>query len=69
MWLTGCWACFLGSPPHMRGKVRCFISTSDGNGITPACAGKSLDFALNVDAFRDHPRMCGEKSKDAHQKK
>ena len=32
-------------------------------GITPACAGKSEDFKNFVKRFKDHPRMCGEKSK------
>ena len=52
-----------GSPPRVRGKD--VIKAADGStiGITPACAGKSTI----CDAFelmqRDHPRVCGEKSK------
>ena len=29
--------------------------------ITPACAGKSVDYMCVVRFQRDHPRMCGEK--------
>ena len=50
-------------PPRMRGKA-----LENGGGsldvrITPACAGKShfaTNFHLNK---RNHPRMCGEKTK------
>ena len=31
------------------------------NGITPACAGKSLYALPTTWAGRDHPRVCGEK--------
>ena len=51
----------LGSPPHVRGKggSRSFLCGSGG--ITPACAGKSLN-RYAFDSFKgDHPRMCGEK--------
>ena len=50
-----------GSPPHVRGKVLCSREHLRALGITPACAGKSFNFRLDVDAFWDHPRMCGEK--------
>ena len=30
----------LGSPPHMRGKGARLTDHGNGNGITPACAGK-----------------------------
>ena len=51
-----------GSPPHVRGKdtLQRFLYQKDG--ITPACAGKRLPFFACTMCFRDHPRMCGEKS-------
>ena len=32
------------------------------NGITPACAGKSTGGHHTDAVYRDHPRVCGEKS-------
>ena len=51
-----------GSPPPMRGKD-CEL----GKGmlrvrITPAYAGKRIDWNFNPVAYKDHPRLCGEKS-------
>lgn len=51
-----------GSPPHVRGKALCGISTSVTAGITPACAGKRLIQARHAVKRQDHPRMCGEKA-------
>ena len=53
----------LGSPPRMRGKgpgggVRVVL-----RGITPAYAGKSASGCCRDGARRDHPRVCGEKTK------
>ena len=51
----------LGSPPHMRGKVKAIYKDNADTRITPAHAGKShfvTSFHLNR---RDHPRTCGEK--------
>ena len=31
-------------------------------GITPAYAGKSTSIIVEIAAFKDHPRLCGEKS-------
>ena len=50
-----------GSPPHVRGKAGKRYVGTRGKGITPACAGKSDEFSFKIVAFRDHPRMCGEK--------
>ena len=50
-----------GSPPRMRGKAFAPAPTIDIMGITPAYAGKSRSIAESVLAFRDHPRVCGEK--------
>ena len=33
----------------------------DGNGITPAYAGKSDKFKIKETMKGDHPRVCGEK--------
>ena len=52
-----------GSPPRMRGKgdIMALISVKDG--ITPAYAGKSIWEKLRILTRRDHPRVCGEKTK------
>ena len=53
----------VGSPPRMRGKVfwqnRAFLSF----GITPAYAGKRGGHGFWRAGGRDHPRVCGEKSR------
>ena len=51
----------LGSPPRMRGKVRAMAGHGDGEGITPAYAGKSMRFSKVLSSNKDHPRVCGEK--------
>ena len=52
----------MGSPPHVRGKDLGRCAPVNAGGITPACAGKSLE-PVDVSAIAgDHPRMCGEKS-------
>ena len=53
----------LGSPPRVRGKallmkLMCFMM-----GITPACAGKREQRKCANCTSRDHPRVCGEKTK------
>ena len=50
-----------GSPPRMRGKVSNVQSLANRSGITPACAGKSCRLRQLHGAYRDHPRVCGEK--------
>ena len=52
-----------GSPPRVRGKERTVPEQRSGNGITPACAGKSSASSSSVHRSRDHPRVCGEKRK------
>ena len=54
----------LGSPPHVRGKVQHCAAPGSFGRITPACAGKRRRLRLRNRAAWDHPRMCGEKSKD-----
>ena len=53
-----------GSPPRVRGKDVVVKGHSSKEGITPACAGKSLLALLIVPPSRDHPRVCGEKAAD-----
>ena len=53
----------VGSPPHVRGKAVAHDATVFCNGITPACAGKRTQTSLVQRITRDHPRMCGEKTK------
>ena len=50
-----------GSPPRARGKELRHRKRCGAGGITPACAGKSLDFGCIVSGKRDHPRVRGEK--------
>ena len=45
----------------MRGKGYCVLNAFDGDGITPACAGKSALHSFRSRQTWDHPRMCGEK--------
>ena len=54
----------IGSPPHVRGKVKELLLTTRSSGITPACAGKSSGGWSIGTIAEDHPRMCGEKSFD-----
>ena len=51
-----------GSPPPMRGKVRRTPEFLHADRITPAYAGKSLPTPCSKTSFRDHPRLCGEKT-------
>ena len=50
-----------GSPPRMRGKAHRVALAAGVAGITPAYAGKSPGPGSGRSAFRDHPRVCGEK--------
>ena len=54
----------LGSPPHVRGKEPGRKERLMFYGITPACAGKSIETINGFNIAEDHPRMCGEKNKD-----
>ena len=53
--------CSVGSPPHVRGKVKASTFRVKSKGITPACAGKRCRLFFAGACNRDHPRMCGEK--------
>ncbi len=53
----------VGSPPRVRGTA-CSCSGDTGlSGITPACAGNSIDPVRKQADFWDHPRVCGEQRK------
>ena len=52
-----------GSPPRMRGKDEGVGSVGGQLGITPAYAGKSGSTMSSTMSTRDHPRVCGEKTK------
>ena len=54
---------FSGSPPRMRGKVHVDTAPKVDRGITPAYAGKSIAAVLPSQIAKDHPRVCGEKSR------
>ena len=45
----------------MRGKAENACVTDEGNRITPAYAGKSLQQYIDFAFQWDHPRLCGEK--------
>ena len=45
----------------MRGKVLAYLLQRSRLRITPAYAGKSGNNSLSDNAFKDHPRLCGEK--------
>ena len=49
-----------GSPPRVRGKLRCKGFDYVVGRITPACAGKTTIVILVTCCKGDHPRVCGE---------
>ena len=53
----------MGSPPRMRGKAHRVLQELCCVGITPAYAGKSSNDRAGRRLERDHPRVCGEKTK------
>ena len=53
----------IGSPPHVRGNECVNSARKLPVGITPACAGKRAILFRLLSLPRDHPRMCGEKTK------
>ena len=52
-----------GSPPHMRGKACAIRILPFPHRITPAYAGKSRIASFGTTGKKDHPRICGEKTK------
>ena len=55
-----------GSPPHGRGKEAARSTSQAVQRITPAWAGKSRLFICFHFFAEDHPRMGGEKVRNAH---
>ena len=53
----------LRSPPRVRGKVHPAHHAEQGDGITPAYAGKSSGPMQKFGMSGDHPRVCGEKQR------
>ena len=53
-----------GSPPRVRGKELQFRNPRACKRITPACAGKRWQIAIGWYPEKDHPRVCGEKTKN-----
>ena len=49
-----------GSPPHARGILIAGMPKIASSGITPACAGNTLQDTRCGSLVRDHPRMRGE---------
>ena len=50
----------MGSPPRVRGIPGVNQKAVLGQGITPACAGNTLDAGSLQIVGWDHPRVCGE---------
>ena len=51
-----------GSPPRVRGKLDLRVIFHSAQGITPACAGKTVVDCVAAGDGGDHPRVCGENS-------
>ena len=58
---VSCWQA--GSPPPMRGKDQFATDFFRNSRITPAYAGKRFLVYFSDSGYRDHPRLCGEKTK------
>ena len=56
----GLLSCFVGSPPHARGRPSEGSLPSATFRITPACAGKTFTLSNLASTLWDHPRMRGE---------
>ena len=54
-----------GSPPRMRGKDLQLLLRVPYKRITPAYAGKSFSISEGSSSRWDHPRVCGEKRRNA----
>ena len=60
--VSGTWLkCRSGPPPRGRGKAAEVTTSASTSGITPAWAGKRKWCSGCLPAFRDHPRVGGEK--------
>ena len=51
---------YAGSPPRVREKLRHVVESVRKCGITPACAGKTVNNHYLTLFFWDHPRVCGK---------
>ena len=51
---------YIGSPPHTRGILGTAYLKSMLLGITPAYAGNTKCYGVNLPRVRDHPRIRGE---------
>ena len=49
-----------GSSPRVRGKPLVVEVAEDGDGLIPACAGKTGTGTGPFDHHMAHPRVCGE---------
>ena len=54
----------LGSPPRVREKPAPIPAGAYPVGITPACAGKTLEKSVTASVYQDHPRVCGKNTFD-----
>ena len=50
----------IGSPPRVREKLQGKKTLNVMNGITPACAGKTVIQMFQKLPLQDHPRVCGK---------
>ena len=50
----------LGSPPHVRERLKDTMTKAHLTRITPACAGKTKCGKFSINPSEDHPRMCGK---------
>ena len=58
---------YVGSPPRVREKPTCNCLLDVLDGITPACAGKTIyPFYFDFTIW-DHPRVCGKNHELQHQ--
>ena len=53
-----------GSPPRMRGKLLVIAVAACQRRITPADAGKTVSAPIQATHDKDHPRGCGENTKN-----
>ena len=56
----GGWCVDRGSSPRMRGTQIDVSGPVEADGIIPAYAGNTVTLSAMHEAYRDHPRVCGE---------
>ena len=49
-----------GSPTHVREELYKSCVVWNTVGITPACAGRTVEYSFKGRIDRDHPRVCGK---------